>query len=63
MSEPNQKVQLRIEISLVQPSSNYGMLRLSEEVSIDSGDFQAFAKILSRFHELFEEIKTAKVRP
>lgn len=54
----NQQTTLRVVISM---SQGYGPgLQFSEEMDMPVQDFQELAKILSRFHELFVEIKRQK---
>lgn len=58
MTDPLQQfVQLRLDVTIEQHLAGFGALRFSEQVEIPARDFQALAKILSRFHELFQEIK------
>lgn len=50
------KTQLRLDVTIIQEQLG-GSLRFSEEVYLRAEDFEALAKVLSRFHDLFEEIK------
>lgn len=57
MADPTNQTEVRIEVNIFQPMRSSSGVTFRENLFIGERDFDAIAKILGRFHDLFEEIK------
>lgn len=56
------RTMLRLEVTIHQEGVSFGSVRFNEELPINAGNFQDLSAILSRFHDLFEEIRKQQER-
>lgn len=51
------RTMLRLEVTIHQEGGSFGSVRFNEDLPISAENFQDLSAILSRFHDLFEEIR------
>lgn len=59
MSKEQERLEVRIEITVVQPSQygGYGQLRISDTFSINARSFLEMCEVLAKFNQLADNVK------